>query len=74
MKFGTEMQSKHIQNIRRTTQMPDNNIDLEEWVISLLNNIAKADTYGGTYGLTLSKERVHMIAEAWKIITSVTIV
>ena len=54
--------------------MEHDKIDLEEWVISLLNNIAKADTYGGNYELTLTKERVHELAEAWEIITSVTIV
>lgn len=74
MKFGTEMQSKRTQNTRRTIQMEHDKIDLEEWVISLLNNIAKADTYGGNYELTLTKERVHELAEAWEIITSVTIV
>ena len=51
--------------------MLDNEIDLEEWVIALLNDISDANKYRETYELTLSKERVRKIAEAWESITNV---
>ncbi len=71
MSFGTEKLLKLMRNIRRTIQMLDNEIDLEEWVIALLNDISDANKYRETYELTLSKERVRKIAEAWESITNV---
>lgn len=74
MSFGTEKLLKLMRNIGRTIQMLDNEIDLEEWVIALLNDISDANKYREAYELTLSKERVRKLAEAWETITSITIV
>lgn len=71
MSFGTEKLLKLMRNIGRTIQMLDNEIDLEEWVIALLNDISDASKYRESYELTLSKERVRKIAEAWETITNV---
>lgn len=71
MSFGTEKLLKLMRNIGRTIQMLDNEIDLEEWVIALLNDISDANKYRESYELTLSKERVRKIAEAWETITNV---
>lgn len=71
MSFGTEKLLKLMRNIGRTIQMLDNEIDLEEWIIALLNDISDANKYRESYELTLSKERVRKIAEAWESITNV---
>lgn len=46
-------------------------INLEEWVISLLNDIDRAATYGEPYELSLSRQRVQEISVAWDTITNV---
>ena len=71
MSFGTEKLLKLMRNIGRTIQMLDSEFDLEEWVIALLNDISDANKYREPYELTLSKERVRKIAEAWETITNV---
>ena len=69
MSFGTEKLLKLMRNTGRTKM--DNDIDIEEWVISLLNDIDRAAQYGEPYELNLSRQRVQEISVAWDSITNV---
>lgn len=69
MSFGTEKLLKLMRSIGRAKM--DNDINLEEWVISLLNDIDRAAQYGETYELSLSRQRVQEISVAWDSITNV---
>lgn len=52
----------------------DKDIDIEEWVISLLNDISRAASYGEPYELELSRQRVQELSAIWETVTSITIV
>lgn len=49
-------------------------IDIEKWVIDLLNEIDTASYNYKSFGLSLTPDEVRAIAEAWRPVTSVTIV
>lgn len=61
-----------MRNIGRTIM--DKDIDIEEWVISLLNDISRAASYGEPYELELSRQRVQELSAIWETVTSITIV